>query len=200
MVFNKDQYKELLQDMEIKDPIVHKIIKKHGYLKPTPKRNIYALLIGSIIGQKIKFSSARKLRGKLYTKLETDDFTPQQIQTLGDDGLKEIGMSELQSTIIMRITNYIIDNNLQLENTKDIAPLIELKGIGKWTLNCTNIMYNLNANDSDFDTQVLYQDLIIKRGIRKLYEISDNDKIIRLAENWSPWRGLITWYLWKEFT
>lgn len=60
MVFNKDQYKELLQDMEIKDPIVHKIIKKHGYIKPTPKRNIYALLIGSIIGQKIKFSSARK--------------------------------------------------------------------------------------------------------------------------------------------
>jgi len=38
MVFNKDQYKELLQDMEIKDPIVHKIIKKHGYLKPTPKK------------------------------------------------------------------------------------------------------------------------------------------------------------------
>jgi len=100
----------------------------------------------------------------------------------------------------MRVTNHIIDKNLQVEKPTDIAPFIELKGIGKWTLNCTNIMYNLNADDSNFDTQVLYQDLIIKRGIRKLYEISDNDKIIRLAENWSPWRGLITWYLWKEFT
>jgi len=200
MVFDKKQYKELLQDMESKDPIIHKIVKKHGYLKPTPKRNIYALLIGSIIGQKIKFNLARKLRGKLYTKLETDNFTPQQIQTLGDSGLKDIGLSELQSTIIMRVTNYIIDNDLQLETPKDIAPFIDLKGIGKWTLNCTNIMYNLNTDDSDFDTQVLYQDLIIKRGIRKLYGISDNDKIIRLSENWSPWRGLITWYLWKEFT
>jgi DNA-3-methyladenine glycosylase II len=200
MVFNKAQYNKLLQYMKDTDSIIYNIIKKHGYLKPTPKRNIYALLIGSIIGQKIKFSLARKLRGQLYVKLGTDDFYPKNVNNLTLDDFENIGLSELQIGIIERVTKYITENKLDIKKPTDIKQLLDVKGIGKWTINCTNIMYNLNANDNDFDDEILYQDLIIKRGIKKLYKLTDNSSIVDLSKKWSPYRGLVTWYLWKEFT
>jgi len=83
MPFNKSQYIFLLNDMKKKDSIIHDIIKKYGFLQPTPKRNIFALLIGSIIEQKIKFSLARKLRGNLYRKIGTDNFSIGNIKQLG---------------------------------------------------------------------------------------------------------------------
>ena len=200
MVFNKAEYKKLSKYMKEIDPKIYQIIKKYGYLKPIPKRNIYALLIGSIIGQKIRFAKARQLRGKLYVKLGTDDFYPKDVDALTDQELNDLGMSELQIGIIKRVTSYIIKNKLDMKKPKDIKQLLEVKGIGNWTINCTNIMYNLNADDGDFDDEILYQDLIIKRGIKKLYKISDNSAIVELAKKWTPYRGLVTWYLWKEFT
>ena len=61
-------------------------------------------------------------------------------------------------------------------------------------------MYALNANDDEFDVEILYQDLIIKRGIQKLYGRSKPNDIQTLSLKWKPWRGLIMWYLWKKFT
>lgn len=200
MVFDKEEYKKLSKYMKKADPKIYQIIKKYGYLKPTPKRNIYALLIGSIIGQKIRFTKARQLRGNLYVKLGTDDFYPKDIDELSKTDLENMGMSELQIGIIKRVTSYIVKNKLEIKKPKDIKQLLEVNGIGNWTINCTNIMYNLNADDGDFDDEILYQDLIIKRGIKKLYKISDNNSIIELAKKWTPYRGLVTWYLWKEFT
>ena len=143
---------------------------------------------------------ARKLRGKLYVKLGTDDFYPKDIDGLTKTDLENLGMSELQISIIQRVTQYIIKNKLDIKKPRDIKQLLDIKGIGKWTINCTNIMYNLNADDNEFDDEILYQDLIIKRGIKKLYKITDNSSIVELAKNWTPYRGLVTWYLWKEFT
>ena len=110
MVFNKQIYKKLLNDMKTKDVKIYNIIKKHGYVKPTPKRNIYALLIQSIIGQKIRFYEARSLRGKLYTKLGTDDFNIADIVKLGHNGLLNLGIYDWQCDIIIRVTQYIITN------------------------------------------------------------------------------------------
>ena len=109
-------------------------------------------------------------------------------------------MSDLQVDIIIRITNHFISSNTQPTKPNDIKQLIKIKGIGPWTINCTNIMYNLNADDNDFDNEILYQDLIIRRGIKKLYNITAKEDILKLSEKWSPWKGLVTWYLWKEFT
>jgi DNA-3-methyladenine glycosylase II len=200
MPFTQEIFKKFKKEIEIIDPIIYKIVEKYGYLKPTPKRNLFALLIGSIIGQKIKFSIARKLRGKLYTKLGTDDFIPSDIDLIGKNELKKLGIYDFQYETIMRIVDYVVKNNIEIKIPKDLEKIRHIKGIGDWTINCSIIMYNLNADDGNFDDEVLYQDLIIRRGIKKLYGISKPSEITDLSEKWKPWRGLVTWYLWKEFT
>ena len=151
MPFTLETYQKFIQEIEIMDPIIHKIVKKYGFLKPTPKRNLFALLVGSIIGQKIKFSFARKLRGKLYIKLGTDDFYPSDINNLGKDGLKNIGILKFQYEIILRIVTFLCEKNQNLIIPHDLESIRHIKGVGNWTINCTKIMYALNANDDELE-------------------------------------------------
>ena len=44
------------------------------------------------------------------------------------------------------------------------------------------------------------KDLGLKNAIYKIYEIKKKDQqlenIIKISENWKPWRTVATWYLW----
>lgn len=221
MGFTQDNYQQASQFFQHKDPKIHQILIKHGYLQPVPKRNLFAILVGSIIGQKIKFKLAQQQRGKLYTQLDTDNFTIDEIIVRGMfhlqdrnitnfciyniinkgfDFLNEIDIDLIRSQTIKNLVTYLIENNIQLTSPNQLDDLLIIKGIGDWTLTCTKIMYSLNADDHDFNDSLLYQDLIIRRGIQKLYNIKDQTQIIQLSQSWSPWKGIVTWYLWKEFT
>ena len=198
-MFTQENYEILLEHFRQRDFMIYQIMKKHGYVKPPPQRNIFAVLIGSIIGQRIRFTKARQLRGKLYTCLGTDDFTPDDILNLGQDGLLSLGMSQIQSDVIMRVTNHIINEQILL-NPEQIRELGSVKGIGPWTINCTNLMFSLNEDDDSFDDLLLDTDLIIKRGIKALYANLNKSQMAEVVENWKPHRGIVTWYIWKEFT
>jgi len=208
-MFDETKYQEILSFFLNHDHKIHQVLLKQGYLPPKPKRNIYALLIGSIIGQRIRFSKARDLRGKLYTKLETDDFLPYDIINLGFDGLTSLGIGEIPSNTIINVTLHIMEQELELSLTPNkIRELKKIKGIGPWTINCTNLMYSLNSDDEDFDDVLLIEDLIIRRGISSLYGIPYSrsisadykEKVKVISDEWKPHRGLVTWYLWKEFS
>src|SRR6187401_2759818 len=75
MGLTKQTYDQAVLFFENKDPLIHKLLTKNGYLAPPPPRNLFANLIGCIIGQKVRYTVARKQRGNLYTELGTDDFT-----------------------------------------------------------------------------------------------------------------------------
>jgi len=221
MGLTKETYEEALIFFTDKDPIIHKLLIKKGYVAPPPPRNLFANLIGSIIGQKVRYTVARNQRGKLYTELGTDNFTIDdmlnrsilQLQENGmmeftiddvlDKGLsylKEMGIDESRYQTICRVICHIKDNDINLDHISQLDDLKQIKGIGEWTINCTKIMHYLNSDDQSFDDCLLHQDLIIRRGINKLYGITDIGQIEKLSQSWSPWRSLVTWYLWKEFS
>ncbi len=187
-----EQFKAFIADADAK---IFSIVTKHGYVKPPPKRNVFATVVGSIIGQRIRFARARMLRGKLYTRLGTDDFCPRQIQELGKDGLRALGIGARPCGTIMRLTDLFSQGDVA-----DIRALTRVKGIGQWTVTCAAIVDSLNDDGRRFDDTLLHTDLIIKRGIQSLFGLTSNRDIIELSHRWSPWKGVVTWYLWKEFT
>ncbi len=198
-MFDQNSFQQIKIFFLTKDPIIYQLLDKIGYLQPTPPRNLFSLLIGSIIGQKIRFTLARKLRGKLYTQLGTDNFYPEDILSLGISGLKQIGLDNLKQQIILNIAQYILKNPI---TTHNLAELKKLPGIGNWTINCTLLMYSLNESENDFLDYLLMEDLIIRRGIKDLYQITDkhDPKLKEIQDNWKPYRGIVTWYLWKEYS
>ena len=71
-------------------PVFNKTLQLETLLK-----HPYVALIGAIIGQKIRYKTARTLRSKIYSRLGTN-FTPTQFQQLTNQELKDIGLSPLQ--------------------------------------------------------------------------------------------------------
>lgn len=144
----------------------------------------YPALIAAIIGQKIKFQTARALRSKLYTIYGTE-FTPQDLL---DQDLSFLG--PVCATIINTVTKYIIDNNIDL--TEDnIKKLDIVKGVGQWTIQTTMLTCLM-----DWDIFPV-KDKFIETRMKKIY--GPNCNFVAVSQQWAPYRSLVSWYLWRWF-
>lgn len=228
MGFTLKDYNTLVAFFKIKDPKIAEVMIKVGYTIIPSRRNLFALLIGSLIGQRIRFTLARSQRGKLYTEMGTDNFTLHDflakarsylqvdaeadvsLNDLVEKGLlflEEIGINESRLATIQRVVYYLHDQKIVLTDPNDLDQLHTVSGVGPWTINNTKIMWSLNEDEGKFNDYLLIEDLIIRRGLESLYgldftknrEIS-YQRLAEISQLWSPWKGLVTWYLWQAFT
>lgn len=144
----------------------------------------YPALIGAIIGQKIAYTTAKKLRGELYNRYGTE-FTP---ETLINTDISFLGAA---APIIKRVTEYIISHHVNLDTCEGIHSLIAVSGIGTWTID-TTILTCLK----DWDIFPL-GDKFLQTRMKRLY--GPNCNIQQISQKWSPYRSLVTWYLWRWF-
>ncbi len=103
----------------------------------------------------------------------------------------------------MTVTANLVINRRKLNTIDDIRRLKSIKGIGDWTINCVILTYTMSHGG--IDDIILLEDLIIRRGLSRMYQIKLNDvtgieQIKQLSKPWSPWRGVVTWYIWKEYS
>jgi 3-methyladenine DNA glycosylase/8-oxoguanine DNA glycosylase len=173
------------------DDVMKKIVDNVGECKiGKNKQDIFAYLIGLIIGQKIRFSMARKLRGKMYEETKSYNFTPQDILNID---LEKIGIGNPQKNTIINTTNYFIKNNINSKNPSknDILKLQSISGIGIWTISTLLIEYGLDENLFPLN------DKHVNSQIKKYYKIKDNE-ITDFVEKWAPYKSFAFWYLWKN--
>lgn len=145
----------------------------------------YTALIAAIVGQKISYVTAKKLRGQLYSRYGSS-FTPAQ--------LKNADLSFLGSTasgIIAAITNYILDHNIDLNTEANIRSLEVVHGIGPWTVETTLLTCLLNW---DIFPQ---GDKFLQKNMKRLY--GPQCDIEAISAKWAPFRSVVTWYLWRWF-
>lgn len=166
--------KIVFDDVDASGFKLHEIIKKP-----------YPALIGAIIGQKIRYTQARKYRSKLYEVLGTD-FTPEQVVDLD---LTWLGNPH--SMIIKNVTQYILENGVDLSTESGIRSLENVKGVGQWTVNTTLLTCLMNWDIFPEN------DKFLQARIKKLYGSSKN--LSEITMKWSPYRSIVTWYLWRWF-
>lgn len=174
--------------------IMRKIIDNVGECKiGKNEQNIFSYLIGLIIGQKIRFHTARKMRGKLYTEIGSNNFNPQEILNISEVQWQKIGVGKTQKEKILNVANYFYDKNKDVKNInkEDILNLLEIKGIGKWTIITLLIEYGL---DLDLFTTL---DKHTNNQLKKYFNI-EKYKIETFVEIWKPYRSIAFWYLWKN--
>jgi DNA-3-methyladenine glycosylase II len=176
------------------DPILSTLfteVDKTGFKIHTVMKMPYPALIGAIIGQKITYKQAKKLRSKLYSEYGTT-FTPQDLYK---KDLSYLGISP--SSIIANVTNYIIENNIQLRTEDDINQLKCVTGIGNWTIE-TTLLTSLLIINTDASWNIFpFGDKFIQTRIKRLYGINCN--IEELSSKWAPFKSVVTWYLWRLF-
>ena len=182
-----------------KDKVLKKLIQtyKNEYLNLNS--NYFHSLINSIIGQQISVSAADSMKTKFF-KLKRN-ITPQSVSKLRTTDLRKCGLSRQKILYIRNISKFFLQNKKFIKNINKSSEeeiynnLIEIKGVGNWTIHMF-LMFSYGSSNI-FPTG----DLGFLKAISKLYKLQlpiSERKLKLLYKKWSPYSSQATWYLWRS--
>jgi len=182
-----------------KDKKLKKIISSVGECKIRIISNPFEALVEAIITQQISDSAGKTISLKFKNLFGKKYPTPSDIIKLSHDEIKSVGLSRMKAEYIFDISKMIVDKKLnfkifkKMSNEDVISDLIKIRGIGRWTAE----MYLIFALGR-MDVFPL-GDLGLINGIKKLYHLENpsTDEILKITNNWIPYRTIGTWYIWR---
>ncbi len=160
----------------------------------------YDTLVRSILSQQISTAAARTILARLQSLLPGGKIRPAAIDSLSDQQLQTVGVSQQKRGYLRDLTRCTLDGTLnfrrisQADDEAAIAELIQVKGIGRWTAQMF-LMFSLGRPDI-----FAPDDLGLRNAMIGLYQLPQNTgrvHLLEIAEVWAPWRSVASWYLWR---
>ncbi len=182
-----------------KDKVLKKLIQTYRNEYLNLNSNYFHSLINSIIGQQISVSAADSMKTKFF-KLKRN-ITPQAVSKLRTTDLRKCGLSRQKILYIRNISKFFLQNKKFIKNINKLSEeeiynnLIEIKGVGNWTIHMF-LMFSYGSSNI-FPTG----DLGFLKAISKLYKVQlpiSERKLKLLYKKWSPYSSQATWYLWRS--
>lgn len=183
-----------------RDPIMKTLVDKHQIKEYWGGQSDYFLDLTEIVtGQQLSMKAADAIFKRLLG-LFPDKPTPKQILTLSADQLRAIGYSRPKASYLHNIALAVekgslpIDQLDTLTDDKISTAVTAIKGLGPWSAEMF-LMFSLKRPDI-----FSVGDLGIRTAISRLYHLDREDKpaIIKLSENWRPFRTYACRYLWAS--
>lgn len=203
----KTSYETILDHFQREDTILYKVVKDLDFalwLAPQEeKRNnegYFGALCRSIIGQQLSTKVADVIHGRFLTLFTKDPLTPKALLAIPDETLRALGISWSKIAYIKDLATKITTGELELDTIETfsdeevITTLTKVKGIGRWTAEMF-LIFTLHREDV-----FSHGDLGLKRGIEKLYALTDPEKehIELIIKKWSPYKSFGSIALWHS--
>ncbi len=185
-----------------KDKKLAKIIRE-----PLPalslKKNIPLRLMASIMSQQLSTKVAQVIYRRFLELYNGKEPKPQQVLDTPHDVLRGIGLSNAKAMYVKNVAEFCIQHAitdkklLKLSNDAIIELLIQIKGVGRWTVEML-LMFSLGREDV-----FAPDDLGIQQGMTKLYKLDAGDKkllreqMLKISGKWSPYRTYACLHVWK---
>ena len=182
-----------------KDKVLKKIILQFPKEHMTINTNHYHSLIKSIIGQQFSVNAASSIKKKFFSL--DNNITPTKIIKINNRLIKKCGLSKQKTEYINNISIFFLKNKKfikQIHNYEDEFirnKLIQIKGVGNWTIDMF-LIFSLGFNNIFPEG-----DLGFLKAISKAYNKNiplDKNYLNKLKKRWSPYNSLATWYLWRS--
>ena len=185
-----------------KDEKLKKLIEQHGIFKLKKQKNLYLYLCYSIMSQQLSTKVAKVIRQR-FIDLYGGEPTPQQIMDTPFEKLRAIGLSNAKVSYVQNVARFEIEKGMdhkklsKMNNEEVIGYLTEIKGVGQWTVEML-LMFALGREDL-----FALDDLGLQQAVVGLYEIKFRKKktmqakILKIAEQWAPYRTYACMYLWR---
>jgi len=185
-----------------KDPKLKEIFTNNPVLPPhRATGDIYFDLVRTIAYQQLHGAAAAKIFGRFVELFESGYPSPQIVAEMEVEDLKAVGYSRQKANYIRNIATFALDNDFEQrdwDNMSDeeiIKMLTQIKGVGVWTVQML-LIFSLNRPDvfpnGDYGVQM---------AIKRLYDLDEEKsalirKMNELAEAWTPYRSMVSRYLW----
>lgn len=186
-----------------KDKRLQPLIVAHGPLKLKKRANVPLRLCASIMSQQLSTRVADVIYDRFLNLFGNEDPQPEQILKVKHDALRGIGLSNSKVTYLHNVARFAIDHGMdygtlsKMDNERFIEYLTQIKGVGRWTAEMI-LMFTLAREDV-----FAVDDLGIQQAMAQLYKIRYSEKkkikerMLRISENWIPYRTYACMYLWR---
>lgn len=166
-----------------------------------PEREPYEALLRAVAYQQLHGKAGDAII-KRFLQIYSDTFpTADQLLTTNFDTLRACGFSGRKIETIKGIAEGALNGLVPTRNIADAMPdealiqrLVELKGIGRWTVEML-LIFTMERMDilpaDDFGVVEGY------RRLKKLTTAPKRKEITEIALAWSPHRTIASWYLWR---
>ncbi len=166
-------------------------------------KNIPLRLIASIMSQQLSTKVAAVIFKRFLEIYNSQEPSPQQILDTPFETLRGIGLSNNKVRYIQNVATFftahtITDTKLlAMSNNEIIDLLVQIKGIGQWTVEML-LMFSLGREDV-----FAVDDLGIQQAMQRLYQLDATNKrllkqqMLDLSEPWKPYRSYACLHLWK---
>ena len=183
------------------DPMMAKLIKQYDPPNLNPNKNYFESLVRSIIYQQLSGGAANAIYERFKNLLGYDSFSQsEEILEMPFEELQKVGLSKQKIIYLKELSkqwNRIQRkfSNIQMMTNHEISKiLLEVKGIGQWTVDMF-LIFTLCREDV-FPSG----DLAIKKGfaiIRNMNTLPTEKYMSEESTIWKPYRTIASLYLWK---
>ena len=183
-----------------KDSKMRELIKEYGFPEFEQKNDYFQSLMRSIVFQQLSGKVANIIYQRLINLLPNNKITSKAVLKLSREDMRQVGLSLQKINYIKNLANYfntnMFDSNKveKMSNEEISEQLIQIKGVGQWTVDMF-LIFTLNRLDV-----MPYSDLGIQKGMKILFNLNElptKDEMKILSNQWSPYRTIACWYIWK---
>lgn len=197
---NKQHFETLCNLCANIEPKLKQVIERFGNPPFWHREPDFATLILTVLEQQVSLASAKSSFNKLVEKIKI--VTPENLVNLTNDELRACYFSRQKATYSRILADEIITGKLNIEDLNSWSAeeirsrLIQIKGIGHWTIDMYLLM-SLHFADifppGDLAT------------IKAVYELelvpatSSKEEIINFMIKFSPYQSVATYILWHSY-
>lgn len=170
-------------------------LERTGPLPLRRKKDGFETLLSAIVSQQVSVAAANAI----WSRMKAAGMTgPRKIQWASDEELRACGLSRQK----VRYARELAAARIRYPALRDapdeevVATLVEVPGIGRWTAEIY-AMFSLGRADVFAPA-----DLALQESARSLFDLGErpSEKALRkMAEDWSPWRGVAARLLWAYY-
>jgi len=215
MIQSLSSIKKLTQKLSNQDEMMAKLIAEFGV--PTFKpwlSDPFTSLIASITSQQLSTKAAQTIYSRVAQQFSLKDISNaknisknnslldvKKLAQTNVDTLRACGLSNSKAHYCIGIALAVFNEELRFEDLKKMPPeeaaqtLIQLKGVGNWTAEMF-LIFALGHKDI-----FAVDDLGLKKAVQSLFNLKslpDKKKMLECSQNWSPYRSIASWYLWRH--
>src|SRR4051812_16556141 len=136
-----EEYARARRVLMRRDPVLAPVIRKYRErsLIEGPPADPFAALVRTIVGQQLSTKAASTIHSRLVALMPGGIATPQAISSLGDNQLRQVGMSRQKSAYLRDLAAKSESGELPLDALPDmtdeqvIAAITKVKGLGRWS-------------------------------------------------------------------
>ena len=164
--------------------------------------NIPVRMMASIMSQQLSTQVAKVIFKRFLELYKGKEPKPQQVLDTPATTLRSIGLSNAKVSYVHNVAAFCIEHKitdkklLAMGNEEIIELLVQIKGIGKWSVEML-LMFTLGREDV-----FAVDDLGIQQAMTKLYKLNPEnkkemkEKMLKISVKWSPYRTYACLHLW----